>query len=95
MSLHRAFERRVATMLEMGTWGACAAILVGLVWPSAHLLVTAGIALFIALPVLRVAAMFVEFLRLRDLRMSAIAGLVLAIIALAIVLNLRVNGGGE
>ena len=94
MSLHRAFEKRVAAMLEGGTWGACAAILVGLVWPPARVLVTAGIALFIALPVLRVAAMLVEFVRLRDLRMSAVAGLVLAIIALAIVLNLRTNGGG-
>lgn len=94
MSLHRPFERRVAALLETGTWAACGAIFVGLLWPPAHLLVTAGIALFIALPVLRVAAMLVEFVRQRDLRMSAIAALVLMVIALAIVLNLRTNGGG-
>jgi uncharacterized membrane protein len=90
----RSFERRVAVALESGTWAACAAILVGLVWPGAHVLVTAGIALFIALPILRVAWMLVEFVRVRDLRMGAIAALVLAILALAIVLNLRTNGGG-
>jgi uncharacterized membrane protein len=94
MSRHRAFERRMAVALEGGTWAACAAILVGLVWPGGHRMVTAGIALFIALPVLRVAWMLVEFVRVRDFRMGAIAALVLAVIGLAIVLNLRTNGGG-
>ncbi|HSY23699.1 MAG TPA: DUF1634 domain-containing protein [Polyangiaceae bacterium] len=94
MSPLRAFERRVAVALEWGTWAACAAILTGLVWPAGHLLVTAGIALFIALPVLRVAGMVVEFVRIRDLRMGAVAALVLAILALAIVLNLQTNRGG-
>jgi uncharacterized membrane protein len=94
MSDLRLFEKRVAVALEWGTWTACAAILVGLVWPAGHLLVTGGIALFIALPILRVAWMLVEFVRVRDLRMGAVAALVLAILALAIVLNIRTHGGG-
>ena len=41
---------------------------------------TAGIGLFIALPVLRVASMLAHFLRAGDKRFAAISALVLAII---------------
>jgi hypothetical protein len=49
--------------------------------------VTAGIALLIVLPVLRVFLMLVVFVRERDFRFSAIAMLVLAIILLGSVLD--------
>jgi uncharacterized membrane protein len=50
-------------------------------------IVTAGIALLIVLPVLRVFLMLVVFVRERDFRFSAIAMLVLAIILLGSVLG--------
>ncbi len=50
-------------------------------------IVTAGIALLIVLPVLRVFLMLVVFVRERDFCFSAIAMLVLAIILLGSVLN--------
>ena len=50
-------------------------------------IVTAGIALLIVLPVLRVFLMLVVFVRERDLRFSAIAMLVLAIMLLGSVLG--------
>ncbi len=49
-------------------------------------IVTAGIALLIVLPVLRVFLMLVVFVRERDFRFSAIAMLVLAIMLLGSVL---------
>jgi uncharacterized membrane protein len=53
-------------------------------WASAT---TAGIALLIALPVLRVILMLIIFIREGDLRFSAIAMLVLAIIILGSVVG--------
>lgn len=50
-------------------------------------IVTAGIALLIVLPVLRVLLMLVVFVRDRDFRFSAIAMLVLAIMLLGSVLG--------
>jgi uncharacterized membrane protein len=50
-------------------------------------IVTAGIALLIVLPVLRVSLMLVVFVRERDFRFSAIAMLVLVIIVLGSVLG--------
>jgi len=50
-------------------------------------IVTAGIALLIVLPVLRVFLMLVVFVRERDFRFSAIAMLVLAIMLLGSVLG--------
>ena len=50
-------------------------------------IVTAGIALLIALPVLRVFLMLVVFVRERDFTFSAIAMLVLAIILLGSMLG--------
>ena len=51
-------------------------------------IVAAGIALLIALPVLRVFLMLVVFVRERDFLFSAIAMLVLAIILLGSVLGM-------
>jgi len=50
-------------------------------------IVTAGVALLIVLPVLRVFLMLVVFVRERDFRFSAIAMLVLAIMLLGSVLG--------
>ena len=85
-------------MLHRGTWLGSSVIALGLVLPMAGWpgdssaiictrIVTAGIALFIALPVLRVFLMLVVFVRERDLRLSAIAMLVLAIMLLGSVLG--------
>jgi len=51
-------------------------------------IITAGIALLIVLPVLRVLLMLIVFLCERDFRFGAIAMLVLAIILLGSVLRL-------
>jgi hypothetical protein len=50
---------------------------------------TAGIALFILLPALRVATMLIFFLRARDYRYGAIAGLVLLIISISFFVGTR------
>lgn len=85
-------ESLLAAVLEYGSWVASAAIALGLLLATIDSqlgtrIATAGIALFILLPVLRVALMLVLFLRRRDYRFSAIAGLVLAIIFLGYVLG--------
>lgn len=53
---------------------------------------TSGIALFILLPVLRVGAMLMFFLRARDYRYGAIAGLVLFIIVVSFFIGARFQG---
>jgi uncharacterized membrane protein len=89
-------ERLLAQLLQYGTWLASAVIALGLALatvpgvegkgtPAAAAfsgmhIVTAGIALFILLPVLRVTVMLTVYLRERDYRLGAIAALVLLII---------------
>jgi uncharacterized membrane protein len=91
-------ERRLAQILSYGTWLASGVIAAGLTlaataWPGIGRfsggmpLVTAGIALFILLPVVRVALMLVFFLRDRDYVFSAAAALVLLIMAIGCVLG--------
>jgi hypothetical protein len=91
-------DRRLARVMHGGTWLASAVIAVGLAlplagWPGASSaticarVTTAGIALLIVLPVLRVLLMFIVFVCARDFRFSAIAMLVLAIIVLGSVLG--------
>lgn len=93
-------ERLLAEALRYGTWIASATIIAGLVLPaikgylrhdgasvSMTGLVKFGIALFILLPVMRVVVMLIAFLRDKDYRMGAIAGLVLAIIILGCVMG--------
>ncbi|MDM9559293.1 DUF1634 domain-containing protein [Bordetella petrii] len=80
-------ERRIAGLLHHGTWLASALVALGMLaaWlagaPWSATLVQAGIGLFIALPVLRVALMLGMFLYERDYLYSALALTVLAIIA--------------
>ncbi|HEY6460826.1 MAG TPA: DUF1634 domain-containing protein [Polyangiaceae bacterium] len=85
----RAVEKRMAWGLQWGTWVGFAVVAIGLVVPHGTPTVVAGIGLFIALPVLRVAVMLVDFARRRDLRMAAVAAMVLLIILSAVALNLR------
>jgi uncharacterized membrane protein len=89
-----ALDRRVASLLHVGTWLASAVIAVGLVLPAGAGVVTAGIALFVALPIARVIVMLVHFLRGRDHRIAVVAALVLTVILLGIVLGLRMNAVG-
>lgn len=80
-------DRRVALLLGSGTWLASTVIAVGLAVPSGDRIVNAGVALFIALPILRVAVMLVEFLRRHDYRIAILSASVLAVILLGIVLG--------
>ncbi len=90
----RALDRRIAMVLHVGTWLASAVIAAGLALPSGARVVTAGIALFVALPIVRVTVMLVEFVRRRDHRVAAISALVLIIIALGIALSVRTKAIG-
>jgi Protein of unknown function (DUF1634) len=91
-------DQLLAKVLLRGTWLGSSIIALGLALPmtgwsgasSARLcaeITTAGIALLIALPLLRVLLMLIGFIRERDVRFSAIAMLVLAIILLGSVLG--------
>jgi uncharacterized membrane protein len=86
-------ERAIAGLLRYGTWLASAIIAAGLAvelldhlagtgltGSSGFDLVKAGVALFILLPVTRVALMLALFLRERDYAYAAISALVLTII---------------
>jgi uncharacterized protein DUF1634 len=88
----------LAKVLHRGTWLGWSVIALGLALPMTGWsrasstmictrIVTSGIALIIALPVLRVFLMLVVFVRERDFLFSAIAMLVLAIILLGSVLG--------
>ena len=96
--LDRRRERAIARLLRHGTWLASAITALGLAmdFVPAHFtapylsslsgegVMKAGIALFILLPVARVALMLGIFVRERDYSYAAIAALVLAIIALGV-----------
>jgi uncharacterized membrane protein len=77
-------EQFLSRLLRYGTYAASAVIAFGLAVafdsnPLGSRIATAGIALFILLPVARVGAMLIFFLRTKDHRFSAIASLVLVI----------------
>lgn len=81
-------------LLHYGTLAASGVIAVGLALsvasrPVGMGIATAGIALFILLPVLRVAAMLIFFWRARDYRYGAIAALVLLIISFSFFIGTR------
>jgi uncharacterized membrane protein len=89
-----SLERLLARVLSVGTWLGTAIIAAGLglrcmAWGQVQStqacmrMVSLGIALFILLPVLRVALMAVAFIRMRDLVFTAMATAVLVIIGLA------------
>lgn len=87
-------ETLLGGLLRYGTWIASVVIGlglgVGLIDPRLGTrIATAGIALFILLPSLRVLLMIFAFGRERDYRFALIAALVLAIILLGILLGIR------
>jgi uncharacterized membrane protein len=87
-------ERILGAMLHYGTYLASFVIALGLMvafrWAAVGTAIaSAGIALLIALPVARVAAMLAFFWRSRDYRFSAIAALVLGIIFLSYLTGTR------
>jgi uncharacterized membrane protein len=82
-------ESRLARLLHVGTGVASLVIAAGLALslfnertalPIATQLVTAGIGLFILLPILRVIFMFTTYLRERDYQFAVAAAVVLLII---------------
>jgi hypothetical protein len=84
-------ERQLAIVLRVGTWLASGVVAVGLAMPSSTRIVTVGIALFIALPIVCVALMLLSFLRHGDYRIAVVAALVLAVIVLGFVVGIRTN----
>jgi uncharacterized membrane protein len=81
-------------LLHYGTLLASAVIAAGLILAPASgatgvRIATAGIVLFILLPVVRVGAMLIFFLRARDYRFGAIAALVLLIILFSYLVGAR------
>ncbi len=84
-------EELLAVLLRYGSASASAAIGLGyilhLIGSQAPMrIVSAGILLFILLPILRVLLMLVVFIHERDFRFAFISGMVLAIILLGIFL---------
>ncbi len=97
-------ERILARLLRVGTWlgtgivaaGVLASSIGGTIGLSPMIggpIVTAGIALFIALPVLRVLSMSILFARERDYCFVAITVLVLTIVVLGGVLGMVLKTG--
>jgi uncharacterized membrane protein len=74
-------ESLLAGLLRYGTWLASGVIGLGLVLPliglSGKPVVASGVALFIALPALRVLLMLAVFIRGRDNRLVAVTAVVL------------------
>lgn len=87
-------EILLSRLLQYGTLAATGLIAIGVAvslarGPWGIGIATAGIALLILLPALRVAAMLVFFVRAGDFRYGAIAALVLFIISLSFFLGTR------
>jgi len=80
-------ERILARVFALGTWSACVTIAVGLGVFDVRL-VKIGIAMFIALPVVRVVVMLGAFVRARDYRIAAVAAVVLLVLAAGLALGL-------
>jgi uncharacterized membrane protein len=89
MSTDSSIESLLAGVLNVGTWLASVVIAVGLVlslfyqrkpFPNGAHAVTAGIGLFILLPILRVILMLTIFLKERDYKFAAAAAVVLLFI---------------
>jgi uncharacterized membrane protein len=82
-------ESLLAGVLNVGTWLASIVIAAGLVlslvyqrtpFPNGTQIVTAGIGLFVLLPILRVILMLIFFAKERDHKFAAAAALVLLIL---------------
>jgi uncharacterized membrane protein len=94
LALATQLENALGKLLHYGTLLASAVIAAGLILVPASgamgvRVATTGIALFIVLPVVRVGAMLVFFLRARDYRFGAIAALVLLIILFSYLVGAR------
>ena len=93
---HVSLDRLLANFLQWGTWAACASIGAGLLLDahaggSGAKALSAGVALFIMLPVLRVALMLAVFARQRNYLYVTIAAAVLAVIAAGCVIGIRLG----
>jgi len=97
---HPRLEALLARLLDQGTWVAClvigagiVAILSGTAGPAGSRIVQAGVAVFIALPILRVLTMVIVFVKERDFVFGAIATFVLMVIVLGAVISMEHSGG--
>ncbi|SAK77473.1 hypothetical protein AWB80_04639 [Caballeronia pedi] len=84
-----SLDRLLAGFLQCGTWAACALTGAGLIFGTKAL--TAGVALFILLPVLRVVLMFGVFARQRNVLYAAITATVLAVIVAGCVIGVHLG----
>jgi hypothetical protein len=99
MNRTASLEQSLAALLRYGSWLASAAIGLGFalalidsrvgtrnlaILPNMRI-ASMGIVLFILLPSLRVLLMLLVFIRERDFRFAAAAGLVLVIISLSVI----------
>ena|ERR1700743_1783611 len=90
LAKHPGLERHLSMLLNSGTWIGSTVIALGIILAFAGTqiaalsaqIVTAGIAVIILLPIIRVSLMAFIFLRERDYHFGAIALLVLIVIAL-------------
>jgi hypothetical protein len=87
-------EKFLELLLQHGTYLASAVIAAGLglmlaSHPAGMRIATAGIALFILLPVARLSAMLIFFLRAREYRLGAAAALVISIVLLSYLFGAR------
>ena len=86
-------EDRLGSLLGRGTWLGCAAIAVGLVaqllaWRVAgNALISAGIGIIIALPIIRVGAMLDYFARRKETRFAVLCAVVLVVVAVGMLLG--------
>lgn len=89
-------ELLLAGLLRYGTWLAAAVTVLGLALashPAGLRIVTAGIALFILLPVLRVLLMLFVFIAQRDYKFVAITAIVLTVIVAGCILGMHMASG--
>lgn len=92
-------EKIIAALLWYGTWFACVLIAVGILLTAiepfhdigGYHAVRAGVAVFILLPVARVALMLIIFVRECDYAYAVIAAFVLAIIATGALIGLSLT----
>jgi uncharacterized membrane protein len=93
---HIMLDRLLAAFLQCGTWAASILTGAGLLLDardpaSGAKVLTAGVALFILLPVLRVVLMLAVFARQRNYLYVAIATTVLTVIAAGCVIGIRLG----
>jgi uncharacterized membrane protein len=91
-------EGLLAVLLRYGTWLASGVIGAGLAlapaWLPGAQVVTAGVVLFVSLPVLRVLVMLAVFLRDRDYWLAIAAAIVLMTIAAGFAIGIHTANPG-